>query len=220
MHYLCITLFSCTSSYASYIKALYCIVLHTSIYRELLIILTWYQSHCSKCFVQSSSFLAFFRCLNHLRYCFATAVRIPVCPLPSKVEYIAKKLIAFIGIFSTDLRSEHLYHHSKDLTPLDSTVQKSPPFDTGRAAWRTGTLSRHFTRLHVLGIFSDTSRPLVCHVSRWPIVDFWRWLFDRWLFCVDFFDRELTLTVDFWHWLFDRVDFFCNPGVSYLVFLS
>jgi hypothetical protein len=89
-HYLCITPFPCIFSYASYIKALYCIVLFTSIYRDYSINLTWYQSHCSKCFVQSSSFLAFFRCLNHLRYCSATAVRIPVCPLPSKVEQSPK----------------------------------------------------------------------------------------------------------------------------------
>uniref|UniRef100_A0A2N9FWB6 Uncharacterized protein n=1 Tax=Fagus sylvatica TaxID=28930 RepID=A0A2N9FWB6_FAGSY len=47
-------------------------------------------SHCSKCFVRSSSFLAFFRCLNHLRYCSAAAVRILVCPLPSKVEQSPK----------------------------------------------------------------------------------------------------------------------------------
>ena len=67
---------------------LYCIT-HFNIQR-LFINLTWYQSHCSKCFVQSSSFLAFFRCLNHLRYCSAAAVRIPVCPLPSKVEQSPK----------------------------------------------------------------------------------------------------------------------------------
>ena len=67
---------------------LYCIT-HFNIQR-LFINLTWYQSHCSKCFMQSSSFLAFFRCLNHLRYCSAAAVRIPVCPLPSKVEQSPK----------------------------------------------------------------------------------------------------------------------------------
>ena len=109
-------------SYASYIKALYCIVLLTSIYRELFIILTWYQSHRSKCFMQSSSFLAFFCYLNHLQYCFAAAIRIPVCPLLSKVKYIAKRLTTFIKIFATSLRSEHLHHHSKDLTPLDSAA--------------------------------------------------------------------------------------------------
>ena len=96
--------------------------------------LAWYQSHCSKCFVQSLSFLAFFRCLNHLRYCSATAVRILVCPLLSKVEYIAKRLTAFIGIFGTSLQSEHLHHHSKGLTLLDLDAQKSPPYNAGRAA--------------------------------------------------------------------------------------
>jgi hypothetical protein len=121
-------------SNVSYIKALYCIVLLTSIYRELFIILTWYQSYCSKCFVQSSSFLAFFRYLNHLRYCFSTAVRIPMCPLQSKVEYIAKRLTAFIGIFTTSLRSEHLHHHLKDLTTLDSAAQKSWSSNVGHAA--------------------------------------------------------------------------------------
>ena len=64
-------------------------IIHFNIQR-LSINLTWYQSHCSKCFVQSSSFLAFFRCLNHLRYCSAAAVRILVCPLPSKVEQTPK----------------------------------------------------------------------------------------------------------------------------------
>ena len=65
-------------------------IIHFNIQR-LFINLTWYQSHCSKCFVQSSSFLAFFRCLNHLRYCSAAAaVRILVCPLPSKVEQTPK----------------------------------------------------------------------------------------------------------------------------------
>jgi hypothetical protein len=67
---------------------LYCITYFNI--QRLSIILTWYQSHCSKCFVQSSSFLAFFRCLNHLRYCSAAAVRILVCPLPSKVEQSPK----------------------------------------------------------------------------------------------------------------------------------
>ena len=36
--------------------------------------------------MQSSSFLALFHCLNYLRFSSATEVRIPVCPLPSKIE--------------------------------------------------------------------------------------------------------------------------------------
>uniref|UniRef100_A0A2N9EER7 CCHC-type domain-containing protein n=1 Tax=Fagus sylvatica TaxID=28930 RepID=A0A2N9EER7_FAGSY len=40
--------------------------------------------------VNSSSFLALFRCLNHLRFSSAAEVRIPVCPLPSKVEQSPK----------------------------------------------------------------------------------------------------------------------------------
>ena len=67
---------------------LYCIIYFNI--QRLFINLTWYQSHCSKCFVQSSSFLAFFHCLNHLRYCSAAAVKIPVCPLLSKVEQSPK----------------------------------------------------------------------------------------------------------------------------------
>jgi hypothetical protein len=148
-------------SYASYIKALYCIVLLTSIYRKLFIILTWYQNHCSKCFVQFSSFLAFF---HHLRYCSATVVRIPMYPLLSKVEYITKRLIAFIGIFATSLRPEHLHHHSKDLTLLDSAAQKSSPSDVGRFATRCLKIRHVVTPRHAPhapSIFSDTCRPLV-----------------------------------------------------------
>ena len=73
--------------------------------------------------------------------------RIPMYLLLSKVEYIAKRLGAFIGIFGTSLRLEHLYHHSKGLTLLDSDVQKSPPYNAGRAAWRTCAPSCHVTRL-------------------------------------------------------------------------
>uniref|UniRef100_A0A2N9GYQ2 NB-ARC domain-containing protein n=1 Tax=Fagus sylvatica TaxID=28930 RepID=A0A2N9GYQ2_FAGSY len=84
--------------------------------------------------VVSSSFLAFFRCLNHLQYCFATAVRIPMCSMPSKVEYITKRLTVFIRIFAPSLRSEHLHHHWKDLTPLDLATQKSS-FIKGQKLW-------------------------------------------------------------------------------------
>ena len=80
---MCITLTS------AYIKALLYYIYSYNINTDFQS-LTWYQSYCSKCFVQSSSFLAFFRCLNHLRYCSAAAVRIPVCPLPSKVEQSPK----------------------------------------------------------------------------------------------------------------------------------
>ena len=85
------------------------------------------------CFVQSLSFLAFFRCLNHLWYCSPAVARILVYPLLSKVEYIAKRLGAFIGIFGTSLHLEHLHHHSKGLTLLHSDAQKSPPYDVGCA---------------------------------------------------------------------------------------
>ena len=148
-HYLCTTHFPCTSLICllSYIKALYCNVWYTSTYRELFVILIWYQSHCSKCFVQSLSFLAFFRCLNHLRYCSAATIRILVCPLPSKVEYIAKRLTAFIGIFGTSLRSEHLHHHLKDFTFLDSDAQKSPPSVARRVAKRLLKNRHAVTRL-------------------------------------------------------------------------
>ena len=164
-HITCAPLHFLEHHYASYIKLLYCIVLLTLIYRELFIILTWYQSHYSKCFAQSSSFLAFFHCLNHLRYCSAAAVRIPVCLLPSKVEYIAERLIAFIGIFATSLRSEHLHHYSKDLTSLDLDAQKSPPSDAGRAATRSLKIQHAVMPRHVPSIFFDTCRPLVtpCH---------------------------------------------------------
>jgi hypothetical protein len=90
-HIICASLsFLVHHSYASYIKALYCIVLLTLIYRELFIILTWYQSHCSKCFVQFFVFPSVLLLPSHLWYCFATTVRISVCPLPSRVEFITK----------------------------------------------------------------------------------------------------------------------------------
>jgi hypothetical protein len=112
---------------------LYCIIYFNI--QRLFINLTWYQSHCSKCFVQSSSFLAFYRCLNHLRYCSAPAVTIPVCSLPSKVEQ-SPKTHCLHWNFLSRISIETPPHHWKALSKTISAAQKSPPSDAGRAATR------------------------------------------------------------------------------------
>jgi hypothetical protein len=132
---------------------LYCII-HFNIQR-LFINLTWYHSHCSKCFVQSSSFLAFFHCLNHLRYCSAAAVRIPVCPLPSKVEQSPKThCLRWNSLFRIPIETPPPPLDS--LSKTISVAQKSPPLDAGRAATRRSkflpaVMPRH--ALHAPGSF-------------------------------------------------------------------
>ena len=111
--------------------------------------LTWYQSYCSKCFVQSSSFLAFLRCLNHLRYCSLAAVRIPMCPLPSKVEQSPK--------------THCLRWNSLSRTPIETPPPPLESFledDLNRAKI---TAIRRRTRLHA-PIRDSASQS--CHVTR------------------------------------------------------
>ena len=109
--------------------------------------------------MQSLSFLAFFRCLNHLRHCSTTAVKISVCPLSLKVEYIAKRLTTFIRIFAPSLQSEHLHHRWKDLTPLDSTAQKSRSSDAKRASTCRPKFLHAVTSRHAPNCFLEHVSP-------------------------------------------------------------
>ena len=133
-------------SYASYIKTLYCIVLLISIYKELFIILTWYQSHCSKCFVQ------FFVFPGVLTLPQSSPVLLCRCRQNSGVPATVKgwihrqRLTAFIKFFAPILRSKHLNHHWIDLLTPDLVAQKSPPSNVALSAWRFYPPSRLITR--------------------------------------------------------------------------
>ena len=121
-------------SYASYIKTLYCIVLLTSIYRKLFIILTWYQSHCSKCFVQFFVFLGILPLPQPSPILLCCHPQNSNVPIAIKGWIHCQRLTAFNGFFASSLRSKHLHHHWIDLLTPDTAAQKSPPFYVARAA--------------------------------------------------------------------------------------
>ena len=85
--------------------------------------------------MQSSSFLALFHCLNYLRFSSATEVRIPVCPLPSKIEQSCIK---------DSLPSSELSLQASDRNTF-TTIGKISP---GRSQPRKNRSIRGRTRLH------------------------------------------------------------------------